>query len=67
MTPPEPKEIIVMEPFLLSAANAAKALGGISPELLKTLPVSRVRLGKRVLYRTDDLRAYIEACTYETK
>lgn len=56
---PEERFVVHMEPLLLSAADAAKALG-ISVNLLSTLPVNRVRFGKRVLFPVDDLRQYIE-------
>jgi len=64
---PEPRDVVTMEPLLLSAPDAAKALGGISVDLLQTLPVNRVRLGKRVLFPVDDLRGYIETCKVESK
>lgn len=51
---PEEREVVTMEPLLLSASDAAKALGGISVDLLQRLPVRRVRLGKRVLFSVDD-------------
>lgn len=63
---PEEREVVTMEPLLLSASDAAKALGGISVDLLQRLPVRRVRLGKRVLFPVDDLRGYIETCKVES-
>ena len=61
----EPRDVVTMEPLLLSAPDAAKALGGISVDLLKTLPVDRVRLGNRVLFPVDDLRDYIKTCKHQ--
>lgn len=63
---PEEREVVTMEPLLLSASDAAKALGGISVDLLQRLPVNRLRLGTRVLFPVDDLRAYIETCKVES-
>jgi hypothetical protein len=62
---PEPRDVVTMEPLLLSAPDAAKALGGISVDLLHKLPVDRVRLGSRVLFTVDSLRGYIEACKHQ--
>lgn len=62
---PAERDVVTMEPLLLSAPDAAKALGGISLDLLQALPVNRVRLGKRVLFPVDDLRDYIETCKVE--
>lgn len=56
---PEERTVVTMEPLLLSAPDAAKALG-ISVDLLATLPVNRVRFGRRVLFPVDDLRDYIQ-------
>lgn len=63
---PEERHVVTMEPLLLSAPDAAKALGGISLDLLNRLPVNRVRFGTRVLFPVDDLRAYIETCKVES-
>lgn len=63
---PEEKHVVTMEPLLLSAPEAAKALGGISIDLLNRMPVNRIRLGTRVLFPVDDLRAYIETLKVQT-
>lgn len=53
-------------PGLLNCRDAAAYLGGISTRHLYSLtaprgPIPSVRLGNRVMYAIDTLRAYIDA------
>lgn len=51
-------------PLLLSEASAAHYLG-ISPRMLRDLPLRRRTLGARRLYDRRDLDAFADALPYE--
>ena len=59
----------VSKPELLDTTQAAEFLGGISPVTLNTWRCTKrydlpyVKIGGRVFYRVDDLRAFVESRT----
>lgn len=59
----------VSKPELLDTNQAAEFLGGISPVTLNTWRSTKrydlpyVKVGGRVFYRVDDLRAFVESRT----
>ena len=54
----------IIEPILLSKSEAAECLC-VSERTLDTLPIRRVRIGKRVLFRRDDLQQFVESLPCE--
>lgn len=54
-----------LSPLLVDAATACTALGGISrghlDNLVRRGALPAVRVGRRVMFRTTDLAAYVDA------
>ena len=52
------------EPLLLSKVEAADCLG-VCERTLDGLGIPRVRIGRRILYRREDLRRYVDGLRVE--
>lgn len=52
-------EIVSDDPLLWNVRETLRQLGGISRRTLERLPLAPVHIGSRVMYRPDEVRAYI--------
>ena len=64
LTPPQTRQIGVLADDRLVGVSEASKLLDISPQTIRRIGLPVVKVGRRVLYRTTDLHAYIKKHTY---
>ena len=64
LTPSQTRQMGVLADDRLVSVSEASKLLDISPKTIRKIGLPVVRVGRRVLYRTRDLHAYIKKHTY---
>ena len=64
LTPSQTRQISVLADDRLVGVSEASRMLDISPKTMRRIGLPVVRIGKRVLYRTRDLHAYVKKHTY---
>ena len=64
LTPSQTRQMGVLADDRLVGVSEASRMLDISPKTMRRIGLPVVRIGKRVLYRTRDLHAYVKKHTY---
>ena len=64
LTPSQTRQMGVLADDRLVSVSEASKLLDISPKTIRKIGLPVVKVGRRVLYRTRDLHAYIKRHTY---
>ena len=64
LTPAQTRQMGVLADDRLVGVSEASRMLDVSPKTMRRIGLPVVRIGKRVLYRTRDLHAYVKKHTY---
>ena len=64
LTPSQARQMGVLADDRLVGVSEASRMLDISPKTMRRIGLPVVRIGRRVLYRTRDLHAYVKKHTY---
>ena len=64
LTPSQTRQMGVLADDRLVGVSEASRMLDISPKTMRRIGLPVVRIGRRVLYRTRDLHAYVKKHTY---